>query len=248
LTASNAQGFVICTPDTRLGPAIVAKAKAGNLRVMAVDDQFIGADGKPMANVPYLGISARQIGTDVGTALLAESKKRGWSAADTAVCVMALDELATARERTEGAIEVLAAGGFSRENIFRAQMRASDIPGAFDAANALFARERKARHWLVCGMNDNTVLGAVRALEGLGVGAEDAIAIGIGGSDCIGELRREKQTAFFGSILLTPKRHGCETAAAMFKWIKEGVEPPLDTRTSGVLMTRENFVALLNEQ
>jgi len=48
LAANGAKGFVICTPDTRLGPAIMARAKGHNLKVIAVDDQFLGADGKPL--------------------------------------------------------------------------------------------------------------------------------------------------------------------------------------------------------
>src|SRR5258706_13245763 len=51
LAANGAQGFVICTPDTKLGPAIVNKAKAAQLKLIAVDDQFIGADGQPMKNL-----------------------------------------------------------------------------------------------------------------------------------------------------------------------------------------------------
>jgi ABC-type sugar transport system substrate-binding protein len=57
LAASGARGFVICTPDVKLGPAIVAKAQSYDLKVIAVDDQFIGGDGKPMTDVPYLGSS-----------------------------------------------------------------------------------------------------------------------------------------------------------------------------------------------
>src|SRR5688572_17394655 len=54
LAAGGAQGFIICTPDTRLGPAIAAKAKATGLKLLTVDDQFIGAGGEPMTNVHYL--------------------------------------------------------------------------------------------------------------------------------------------------------------------------------------------------
>ena len=35
-------------------------------------------------------------------------------------------------------------------------------------------------------------------------------------------------TGFFASILLAPKRHGYETAEMLYKWVKDGVEPPLD--------------------
>ena len=83
LAAGGAQGFVICTPDTKLGPAIVNKANQAKLKLIAVDDQFIGADGQPMKNVHYLGISARKIGESVGQTLAAEMKKRGLNPAET---------------------------------------------------------------------------------------------------------------------------------------------------------------------
>jgi hypothetical protein len=34
----------------------------------------------------------------------------------------------------------------------------------------------------------------------------------------------------------------------MYKWIKDGTEPARDTRTVGVLITRENFRQVLKEQ
>jgi L-arabinose transport system substrate-binding protein len=248
LAASGAQGFVICTPDTRLGPAIAAKAKATGLKLISVDDQFVGADGKPITTVHYLGISAGKIGEKVGETLAAEMKRRGWTAEDTAVCAVTFDELATAGERTNGAISALEAAGVPKERIFRAPQRTSDIPGAFDAVNVLLTQHPGVKHWLVCGVNDNGVLGAVRSLEGRGFGPETAIGIGINGTDCIIELEKEKPTAFFGSMLLSAKSHGYQTCEMLYKWIKDGVEPPLDSRTVGVLITRENFRQVLKEQ
>ncbi len=248
LAASGAQGLIICTPDTNLGPAIVSKARNANLKLIAVDDQFIGADRQPMTSVHYLGISARKIGESVGETLAAEMKKRGWPAAETAVCAMTYDELATAKERTDGAIDALVAAGFPRDRVFKAAQRQTDIPGAMDAANTLLTRHPQVKYWLVCGNNDNAVLGAVRALEGRGIPAENAIAVGINGTDCIGELEKTKPTSFFGSMLLSAKIHGYQTSEMMYKWIKNGIEPPLDTRTVGVLITRENFRQVLKEQ
>lgn len=104
------------------------------------------------------------------------------------------------------------------------------------------------KHWLVCSSNDNGVLGAVRALESRGFGPDHAVAVGINGTDCITELEKEKPTAFFGSILLSAKRHGYQTTEMLYHWIKEGIEPPLDTRTVRVLITRGNFRQILKEQ
>ncbi|MES1168503.1 MAG: substrate-binding domain-containing protein, partial [Oleiharenicola lentus] len=109
LAANGAAGFVICTPDVRLGPAIYAKAKAAGLKVITVDDRFVGADGKFLAEVPYLGMSASKIGQLSGATIAAEMAKRGWAAADTAACIVTFEELDTARERTDGIIGALKA-------------------------------------------------------------------------------------------------------------------------------------------
>lgn len=247
LAAGGAQGVVICAPDTRLGAAIVAKARATELKLIAVDDQFLGANGQPMTSVPYVGISARKIGESVGAVLHAEMIARGWTAADTAVCVMTVDSLATAKERTDGATSALVAAGFPPERIHRTAMRTFDVPGAFDSANVLLTQRSQVRNWLVCGPNDSSVLGAVRALEGRGIGRDRAIGVGINGTDCIVEFERQEPTAFFGSILLSAKSHGYDTAAMMYRWIKDGIAPPSDTRTTGVLITRANFRQVLRE-
>jgi len=54
LAASGAKGFVICTPDPKLGAAIVAKARGYDMKVITVDDQFVNAKGKPMESVPLV--------------------------------------------------------------------------------------------------------------------------------------------------------------------------------------------------
>ena len=248
LAAGGAQGLVICTPDTHLGPGIVAKARAAGLKLITVDDQFVGANGQPMTKVHYLGISAGKIGAEVGKTLVAEMKKRGWTAADTAVCAATFEELATAKERTDGAIDAIKAAGFPANRIFKAPQRTADIPGSFDATNVLLTQQPSVKHWLVCANNDSGVLGAVRALEGRGFTAETAVGVGINGTDCIVEFEKAKATPLYGSMLLSAKSHGYETAKMMYQWIKDGKEPALDTRTVGVLITRENFRQVLKEQ
>lgn len=248
LAASGAQGFVICTPDVQLGPAIVARAKSHGLKLVSVDDQFVGADGEHMSEVHYLGISAYRIGQEVGEALVSESQVRGWDFEGTGVCAVTFDELSTAKERTDGAIEALMGSGFPGDRIFRAPQRTTDQPGAFNAVNTLLTRHPEIQRWLVCGVNDSAVMGAVRALEGRGFNSDNVIGIGINGTDCIIEFERESRTGFFASMLLTPRRHGFETAEMVYRWVKDGLEPSLDTRTSGLLIHRKNYQLILREQ
>lgn len=247
LAVSGAQGFVICTPEVQLGPAIMTRAKQKGLKVVTVDDQFL-SNGKIMAEVPYVGMSASRIGRAQGEALFAEMKKRGWSPDEIGVCAITFEELETARERTSNSIAALKAAGISEAHIFKVPQKTTDIPGSFDAASILLTQKPEVKRWLILGMNDTAVLGAVRAMEARGFGPDTAIGIGINGTDCIDELRKAKPTAFFGSMLVSAPYEGFRSAELLYKWIKDGVEPPPDTRTEGILITRENFEAILKRE
>jgi len=247
LAANGAKGFVICTPDVRLGPAIVARANAAQMKLMTVDDQFIGADGKFMPNVHHLGVAARDVGHVSGQSLIDEFKRRGWPIDQTAACIVTFDELDTAHQRTEGIIEKLIEGGFPKDRIFKAPQKTTDIPGSFDATNILLTQHGNIKYWLAAGMNDTASLGAVRAMEGRGLTADNAIAIGINGTDCIDEFKKSKPTPFYGSVLMEANLHGYNSTLAVYKWVTEGVEPQLTTLTGGVLITRKDFEEKLKE-
>ncbi|MBN1901759.1 arabinose ABC transporter substrate-binding protein [Candidatus Sumerlaeota bacterium] len=248
LGVKGAKGLLICTPDVKLGPAIMSRAEKYGLKVIAVDDRFIGNDGKFMENVHYLGIAGKEIGKDVGAELYKEMQKRGWDVKDTGVAMITFHELDTAKDRTDGAAEALIAAGFPKEQIYLAPQKTSDIKGSLEATDILLVQKPGVKHWLVAGMNDSAVLGAIRSMEARGFSPKDVCGIGINGTDCIGELEKREATGFYGSMLLQAKKHGYDTATMMYRWIKEGVEPPLDTRTRGILITRDNFREILREQ
>lgn len=244
LYARYADGFVICTPDPRLGPAIAGFARRTGMKALSVDDRLIGPDGQPLAAVPHVGISATAIGTMAGEAAAAEARRRGWAPGDTGVLRIAYDSLETGRERTLGAAAALRAAGFTR--VFDAPQRTTDTEGAFTAASPVLTAQARIERWIVLGLNDETVVGGVRAAEGLRMMPDALVGIGIGGSEAaIAELAKPVPTGFFATVLLSARRHGYDTAAAMYRWVTTGVAPPLLTYTSGILMTRDNFRATL---
>jgi L-arabinose transport system substrate-binding protein len=244
LAAKGAQGFVVCTPDVRLGPGVMAKAKSYNMKVFTVDDQFVGANGDFM-DVPYMGLSAKAIGRQVGEELYAEFVRRGWPVEETAACAITFDELNTVKERTDGTTEALIEAGFPADKIYRGAEKHTDVPSALDAANAVLTQHQEVKRWLVFSVNDEGVLGALRAMEGRGYSADDVIAIGIGAGTGLMEFEKETPTGYFATCMISPLRHGYESTELLYKWIKDGIEPPMDTRTDGVLATRENYRQVL---
>lgn len=151
------------------------------------------------------------------------------------------DQLPTAHERTSGATDAFVAGGFPKENIIDAPQAKTDTENAFNAANIAITKNAKFRKWIAFGLNDEAVLGAVRAAEGRGVGADSMIGVGIGGAaSAVSEFSKSEPPGFFGTVLISPKRHGYETTMDMYNWITNNQEPPKLTLTTGKLMTREN--------
>jgi L-arabinose transport system substrate-binding protein len=241
LAAQKAQGFVICTPDVKLGPGIVAKAKADGLKMMTVDDRLVDGSGQPIASVPYMGISAAAIGKQVGESIADEVKHRGWDLKDVGAIDVSYDQLPTSHERTAAAADALVAAGMPRANVINSPMNHPDTENGFNAANIALTKNPQFKHWVAFGLNDESVLGAVRAAEGRGIKADNMVAVGIGGSDsALNEFKKPQRTGFFGTVIISPKRHGEETSELVYEWIKTGKEPPLLTLTTGMLATRDD--------
>jgi len=248
LASQQAQGFIICVPDVKLGSAVVAKAAADHLKLMTVDDQLVDGKGTPLSSVPHMGISAHEIGKQVGQAIVDEIKRRGWNMQDVGAIRVTYEQLPTAHDRVTGATEVLIAAGFPRENIIDAPQTRTDTETAFNAANIAITKNPRFQKWISFGLNDEAVLGAVRAAEGRGFGADKMIGVGIGGAQsAIDEFNKPNPTGFFGTVLISPKRHGYETSVLMFNWITQNQEPPKLTLTSGKLMNRENMKEVRQE-
>lgn len=247
LGAQGAQGVIICAPDVRLGPAIVEKAKQYNMKVYAVDDQLLGPDGKPL-DVPYMGISAYDIGKMVGKTLADEMKKRGWNVAEVGACAATFPELETGRRRISGATDALKEAGFPESQVYTSPNKTGDVPGAFSAANIILAQHSNIKKWLVFSTNDEGVLGSVRAMENRGIPAKDTIGVGIGGSTAKVDFEKTEPTGVFASVLINPREHGYTTSLQMYEWITTGKEPPKVTFTTGVLIHRDNYKQIMAEQ
>ena len=248
LNSQGAEGFVICPPDVRLGPAIMNRAEQYDMKVITVDDQFVNSSGEPMEGVPHLGMSGYKIGQQVGNAIADEMEARGWNPEQVAALRITNNELPTAVERTDGATEALLESGFSEDNIFDAPQQNTDTSSAFSAASPVLAQHGDYEHWVIYALNEESVLGGVRATEQYGIPAEDVIGVGINGSGAaFAEFSRENPTGFHGTVAVSSTMHGRQTAEDLYRWITEDEKPQANTETSGTLMTRDNWQEVREE-
>jgi L-arabinose transport system substrate-binding protein len=71
------------------------------------------------------------------------------------------------------------------------------------------------------------------------------IGVGIGGADsAINEFKKPTATGFVGSVIISPKRHGYETALNMYDWVANNKEPEKLILTAGALAKRGDFEAV----
>lgn len=242
LASQGAKGFVICAPDVRLGTAIWERAKKHGLKVVSVDDQLVNSAGKPIADIPHLGMSGYQIGLQVGQTLAEEIKKRGWNMKDVAALRISSNELPTAKERTTGATDSLLKAGFLKDNIFEAPQKTTDTEGGFNAAMPVLTKQSSFKKWVVFALNEDSVLGGIRATEQLKMPAENIVGVGINGAAVAwAEFQKSTPTGFVATVAVSSTMHGSKTAEMLFNWIQKGIQPPPLTLTSGVVATRENW-------
>jgi L-arabinose transport system substrate-binding protein len=250
LAGQGAKGFIICTPDPKFGQSILDRAARANLKVMSVDDRLETADGKEIESVPHMGITARDIGKLVGQALADEMKKRKWKESEAAACILTHDQGGqTHIDRTQGATDALLASGFSKERIHAIpQKEPIGIATGRDAMNAMIAQNADVKNWLIAAINDDSVVGAVRATENRAFTADHVIGVGIGIDSSIPDLAQAQPTGLVATVLISPRRHGYETAELMYHWIRDGTEPPKVTWTQGILINRDNYKQVMKEQ
>ena len=166
------------------------------MKFVTVDDQLVDSTGKPLPNVPHLGMSATKIGNKVGQAIADEMKRRGWKPEEVGALRITNYELPTAKLRTDGATQALLANGFRKENIFDAPQKTTDDEGGFSAAAPVLARHPNVKKWVVYALNEETVLGAVRATEQLHIPAADVIGVGINGAgEAFAEFQKKSRRA-----------------------------------------------------
>ncbi len=241
-----AEGMVICAPDTRRGPEIVAGARDHGLKLMAVDDQLADAKGEPL-DVPYVGINAPKIGRLAGEAMWKEARARKWPMDRVRLLLLTKDSLQTAKDRTDAEKQILLDKGLSAKNVFTAQVSTGDISEAISTALGVIDEHPEAEYWLIGGANDSVVIGGVRATGRSGIDANHVIGVGINGDSALYDLERPVKTGMYASVLLEARVHGHDTAEAMFHWIRDSKRPPDETLTSGTLITRDNFRKIVKE-
>lgn len=239
--ANKTKGIVTCIPDQTMSQAVVDKCKEANLPIVAADDALQDGDGNKLA--PWVGINAYVIGQANGDWLVDYVKENNL-AGDTecGLLIMTMDTVSSCVPRAEGEYDNFTAGcpDFDTARIFKA-----DYDGTTDkgntAANAVFTAHPEIKKWLVTGANEEGTIGAVRALESMGLD-KDACVVGLGAYMAKDEWNDKgadgtcmKASAYFSSDSV-----GAGSVEVLYDII-DGKEPALETAVDAVVVTPDTY-------
>jgi len=239
--AAGAQGVAIVVPDQAIGPAVLEKAAAAGIPLLAVDDILKNADGS--AGAPYLGIDNFAIGEQVGSAAADQYIAGGWKNGDGNVIKIASIELQTldvCMQRTDGAFAAFSekVTDLTADDVVHVPYDGT-LANGIDAFAATLTANPDVTHWVLWSCNDDGVLGAVRALEAAGVPADKALGIGLGAHLACDEWAKAEPTSFTGAIFLDASLAGYKAVTLLHDAIVNGTPLPESAIYEGVLATRD---------
>jgi L-arabinose transport system substrate-binding protein len=233
-------GIITAPPSNQVGPRIVSLAGAAHIPVVAIDNQFSGANGTP---VPFVGIDAPAVGTLTGSQLSVLYKHSGWSPASTRYVSVELPGLATCDQRTTAEkAEFLAQNpGFPKASIIVLPYDGT-VEKALTGMGPVITAQAGVKHWLIASCNDDGVVGAAKALRNNGVPATSILGVGLGGDlACQQFAPGALDIGFAATNFIDPKLMGATTVRLLFAHVAHGKPLPAVSHPEVKPMTKANY-------
>ncbi len=220
--AQKTQGIIIVAPDQAIGPQVVDKAKAANVPIMASDDVLKDSTG---AEIPFAGFDGTAMGTEVGKKAAELYQAGGWTAADTKIMSVTKLDLSVCMQRVDGALAAFKAVVSDAPEVVTVGSDAS-VTGSLDKAAATVTANQKVKNWIVWGCNDESVTGAVTALQNADVKPASILGVGLGAYLACKDWKAGQDTGMKAALYISGAEVGRAAVKAMVDQIRNQVALP----------------------
>lgn len=235
--ANNADGILMCIPDQTMSQAIVDKCEEANLPIVAVDDA-LEKDGKKLA--PWVGIDGYKIGEANGEWMANYAKENNLvEDEETAVLLLTMDTVSSCVPRTEGMEDKFLEIIPGYKSIYKGDTDGTTDKG-YNAASAVFTANPQIKKWLIMSANEESAIGAVRALETAGLD-KDSCVIGLGAYLAKDEWKKSDDVAMKAACYFSADSIGGASAEMLINFINNGTEMPESTAVPATVCTPENY-------
>ena len=229
-SATRSTGFIIESSLEDAGQLIRDDVERFGIPTMAINTRLRDPESKRYLDMPYFGLSNRDLGAFAANGAIEEAQKRGWKASETGVVVFTGNDGGKIQARGTAIRETVLASGYSGTQV---QNQATGFG--------------KFKNWIIVGGSDAPVLAAIRASETAGIPANQVIGVSIGGLGVLDELA--KPSGFYATVLIGPKAHAYDVFKRVVSAIKNSLAlDPIPTYNNGVWLTRDNLAKETKEQ
>lgn len=237
MIGAGVKGIAIVVPDQKIGPAVIDKAKAANIPLIALDDGIKDSSGNP---APFAGFDGTDMGTKVGQEVVQLWQASKWGSSDVGALSIEKQDLSVCMDRTNAARKLLTGAGFPSGNIQTVPYDGS-APSAIDASSTIVTAHPEFTKWIVFACNDEGVQGGIRALESAGVTAENTIGVGLGAYLACPEWKSGNPTGFKAALYISGIDVGHSGAQALLDFATKGTPLPARTIAKTTMTTPANY-------
>lgn len=238
--ARGVDGLMVCITDAEMGPTVSQMAADAGVPVVAINDPFEDHNGNP---IPHVGVDTYGTCYMGGEAMAALAETNGFFEPGNNVKVMSVNVSFKTflHERTLGFQD----GIMDNSPLTEADMITEDNEtGMFEqvlpVAQSIINANPDVTHWLVTGLNDDSAVAPLRALEESGFNMNNVIACGMGGYSLSYEEFIKGNDTYL-AIKLQPETHGSEGVRVLYEKLAEGKEIERFTTTSGVVVGIDTY-------
>lgn len=231
--AQKAHGVIAVVPDPAVGPQLVQLTRAGNVALLASDDQICEnspdpATCAPDRLVPRVGFSGTHMGTEVGTRAGALFKQAGWDPAETRIAAAWDQDITVCTDRVRAARRAFEQAAGQRVDVI--EIGTDNTPP--DAQNKMAATviaHRSVKHWVLWGCNDENVSGQVTAVQNAGYRPDDIIGVGLGAYLACKDWRSGKRTGMKAALFINGYDVGQLAVQTMVDHLRRGTPMPRES-------------------
>lgn len=239
MIGAKVNGIAIVVPDQQIGPAVIDKAKAANIPLIALDDNIKDSTG---AESPFAGFDGTDMGTKVGEEAAKLWTESGWGSDGVGVLSIEVQALSVCNDRTNAARKIMTDAGFPAGNIVAVPYDGT-APNSIDVTSTTLTAHPEFTKWVVWACNDEGVQGALRALESAGVTADNVIGVGLGAYLACPEWKSGNPTGFKAALYISGVDVGRAGAQALLDTATKGTPLPPKTIAKTTMTTPENYEA-----
>ncbi|RHT56522.1 LacI family transcriptional regulator [Clostridium sp. AM29-11AC] len=242
--AEGADGIVICVPDQTMSQAVVDKCSEAGIPVVAADDA-LEVNGEKIA--PWVGIDGYNIGAANGEWMGNYAKENNLiDDEECGVMFLTMDTVSSCVPRTEGEKDkFFEVTGFDESRVFYADNDGTTDKGN-QAATAVITANPQIKKWLVMSANEESAMGAVRALETAGLD-KDSCVIGLGAYLAKDEWNAGKDVCMKASCYFSETAIGGTSVELLYDYVKNGTEMEMETAVPATVCTPDNYKEVMGE-